>query len=41
MNYIHAQMTFNEAQIITDIIGVFGLFITAGVLLTGFKYQGR
>jgi hypothetical protein len=29
-----------EAQIITDIIGALGLFITAGVLITGFKYQG-
>jgi hypothetical protein len=29
-----------EAQIITDIIGGLGLFITAGVLITGFKYRG-
>lgn len=29
-----------ETQIITDIIGVLGLFVTAGVLITAFKYQG-
>jgi hypothetical protein len=30
-----------EAQIITSVIGFLGLLVTAGVLLTGFKYQGR
>jgi hypothetical protein len=30
-----------EAQTITSIIGALGLFVTAGVLITGFKYQGR
>ena len=31
----------NEYTIITSIVGAFGLFITTGVLLTGFRYQGR
>jgi hypothetical protein len=30
-----------EAQIITDLIGVFGLLITFGVLLNAFRYQGQ
>jgi hypothetical protein len=29
-----------EAQILTSIIGALGLFITGGVLITGFKYKG-
>lgn len=29
-----------ESVILTDIIGALGLFITAGVLVTGFKYRG-
>ena len=34
------EKIMTEAQIITDIIGVLGLFVTAGVLLTGFYYKG-
>ena len=33
-------MTFTEAQILTSIIGGLGLFVTLGVLITGFKYKG-
>lgn len=29
-----------EAQIITDIIGALGLFVTAGVLINGFYFKG-
>ena len=37
---INRTKTMIETNIITDIIGVFGLLITTGVLINAFHFQG-
>ena len=40
LNVINGIKQMIETNIITDIIGVFGLLITTGVLINAFHFQG-